>query len=114
MRKPCSSASKVNHSLTKPPSGGIAASVSEATPSASRAQRQAAPEAAERVERALAGRLLDAVDADQRERLGEVVRADVQRRGEQSGGGERGCARPGPSSATPRPTSTIPACSTVE
>ena len=52
------------------------------------AQRHAAGEAAERIDRSLAGGLLDAVNPNQRERLGEAGSTHLERRGEEAGRGE--------------------------
>jgi hypothetical protein len=88
MRNPWSSASNVNHSLTKPPSGGTAASVSEATPTPAALSGSWRASPPRGVDRPAPGRLLDAIDPDQRQRLGQVGSTYLQRCGQQAGGGQ--------------------------
>ena len=68
-RNACSSASKVNHSLTKPPNGGIAARVRTARPNAVAVRGSIWPQPAERSELARAGGARDAFGAEEGEGL---------------------------------------------
>ena len=87
-RKLCSSASKVNHSLTKPPNGGIAARLRTASPNATAVRGSLRGEAAERAQVACAGGSGDAVGGEEGERLRDPVHDQVQGGCEQAGGGE--------------------------